>query len=323
MEQFSRVLLPASCLMFFFMSALAWSQSYPARPVRLVVPFAAGGSTDIVGRLLSEKLREGWGQSVIVDNRGGAGGLIGSEIVARALPDGYTLLLSSGSIMTAHKYMYKLPFDPDKAFLPITNVVRSPQVVMVANALPVRSVKELIDFSSRKPDSLRYGSAGVGSQIHLGAEMLLFAARISGIHVPFGGGGPALAALTSGEIQLLVPNLPSGMTLLKSGRARAIAVTGKKRSEQLPDVATVAETIPGFENEGWFGLIAPAGTPGTIVRMIHAATTRILGDLSNKPRFESLGMLPVGNSPSEFAEEIRSESRIWEKVVRERKLSVR
>jgi tripartite-type tricarboxylate transporter receptor subunit TctC len=323
MVQFFRVLLPASCLMLFIMNASAWAQSYPARPVRLVVPFAAGGSTDIVGRLLSEKLREGWGQSVIVDNRGGAGGLIGSEIVARALPDGYTLLLASGSIMTAHKYMYKLPFDPQKAFLPITNIVRSPQVVMVANALPVRSVKELVDFANSKPDSLRYGSAGVGSQIHLGAEMLLFATRVGGIHVPFGGGGPALAALASGEIQLLVPNLPSGITLLKSGRARAIAVTGKKRSEQLPDVATVAETIPGFESEGWFGLIAPAGTPSPIVKTIHAATIRILADPLNKPRFESLGMLPVGNSISEFSEEIRSESGIWEKVVRERKLMVR
>lgn len=323
MGQFSRIVLPALCLVHFFMSELAWSQSYPARPVRLVVPYAAGGSTDIVGRLLSEKLRQAWGQSVIVDNRGGAGGLLGSEIVARALPDGYTLLLSSGSIMTAHKYMYKLPFDPEKVFLPITNVVRSPQVVMVANALPVRSVKELVDFASSKPDTLRYGSAGVGSQIHLGAEMLLYATRIGGIHVPFGGGGPALAALVSGEIQLLVPNLPSGMTLLKSGRARAIAVTGKKRSEQLPDVATVAETVPGFESEGWFGLIAPAGTPTAIVRIIHAATATILGDPLNRPRFESLGMLPVGNSISEFAEEIRSESMIWERIVRERKLSVR
>ncbi len=301
----------------------AWSQVYPSRPVRLVVPFAAGGSTDIVGRLLSEKLREGWGQNVIVDNRAGAGGLVGSEIAARALPDGYTLLLASGSIMTAHKYMYKLPFDPDKAFLPVTNVVRSPQVVMVANTLKIASVRELVDFAKSKPDSLRYGSAGVGSQIHLGAEMLMFAARINGIHVPFSGGGPALAALAGGEIQLLVPNLPSGMTLLKTGRARAIAVTGKARAEQLPDVATVSETIPGFESEGWFGLIAPSGTPAATVRAIHAATTKILSDPSNKPRFESLGMLPVGNASADFAREIHAESAIWEKVVRERKLSVR
>jgi len=323
MSKFAHLFLPVSCLMFVLVSGLAWSQSYPNRPVRLVVPFAPGGSTDIVGRLLSEKLRENWGQSVIVDNRVGAGGLVGSEIVARAQPDGYTLLLASGSIMTAHKYMYKLPFDPEKAFLPVTNIVRSPQVVMVANSFQVRTVKELIDWASNKSNMLRYGSAGVGSQIHLGAEMLLFSAGIGGIHVPFGGGGPALAALASGEIQLLVPNLPSGMNLLRSGRARAIAVTGKTRSEQLPDVATVAETIPGFESEGWFGLVAPAGTPRAIVNTIHATAVKVLGDPSNKPRFDSLGMVPVGNLPSEFSAEILEESKIWEKVVRERKLAVR
>lgn len=323
MSKFSRAVLPVSCLLFVLTSGLAWSQSYPNRPVRLVVPFAAGGSTDIVGRLLSEKLRENWGQSVIVDNRGGAGGLVGSEIVARAEPDGYTLLLASGSIMTAHKFMYKLPFNPEKAFLPVTNIVRSPQVVMVANSFKIRTIKELIDWAGNKSNMLRYGSAGVGSQIHLGAEMLLFAAGIGGIHVPFGGGGPALAALASGEIQLLVPNLPSGMNLLRVGRARAVAVTGKTRSEQLPDVATVSETIPGFESEGWFGLVAPAGTPRAIVGAIHAAAGKILGDPSNKPRFDSLGMLPVGNSPAEFADQIRAESKVWEKVVRERKLSVR
>lgn len=323
MRKFPHSVFAVPLLVFVFVSDLTWSQAYPTRPVRLVVPFAAGGSTDIVGRLLSEKLREGWGQNVIVDNRGGAGGLVGSEIAARALPDGYTLLLASGSIMTAHKYMYRLPFNPDTAFIPVTNVVRSPQVVMVANALKVASVRDLVEFAKSKPDSLRYGSAGVGSQIHLGAEMLMFAAQIGGIHVPFGGGGPALTALAGGEIQLLVPNLPSGMTLLKTGRARAIAVTGKARAEQLPDVATVAETIPGFESEGWFGLIAPAGTPAATVRAIHAAATKILADPSNKPRFESLGMFPVGNSPADFAREIRAESVIWEKVVRERKLSVR
>ena len=225
--------------------------------------------------------------------------------------------------MTAHKYMYKLPFEPEKAFLPITNIVRSPQVVMVANTFQIRTIKELIDWASSKSNMLRYGSAGVGSQIHLGAEMLLFSAGVDGIHVPFGGGGPALAALAGGEIQLLVPNLPSGMNLLRSGRARAIAVTGKTRSEQLPDVATVAETIPGFESEGWFGLVAPAGTPRAVVGAIHAATVKVLGDPSNKPRFDSLGMVPVGNSPSDFAAAIQVESKIWEKVVRERKLSVR
>ena len=308
--------------LLLFSCAAAWCQSYPTRPVRLVVPFAPGGSTDIVGRLLAEKLRDAWGQTVIVDNRAGAGGVVGAEIVARANPDGYTLLLPSGSILTAHKYMYKLPFDPDTAFLPITNVVRAPQVVLVPAASPAKTIKDLIALAEGKPDALKYGSAGVGSQIHLGAEMLLYAAKITGIHVPFKGGGPALAALASGEIQLVVPNLPSGMTLIKTGRGRAIAVTGKARSEQLPDVPTVAETIAGFETEGWFGLVAPAGTPAPIVTAIHSATVKILRDPQNKPRLEALGMSPVGNSPAEFSRAIHAEAKIWKQVVRERRLAV-
>lgn len=323
MRHFTQALNLALLSLLLGVVSTGWSQTYPLRPVRLIVPFAPGGSTDIVGRLLAERLKEGWGQTVIVDNRGGAGGVVGAEIAARATPDGYTLLLPSGSIMTAHKYMYKLPFDPDKAFLPITNVVRSPQVVLVANNVQPKTVKGLISLASSKPDSLKYGSAGVGSQIHLGAEMLLHAAGINGVHVPFSGGGPALVALASGEIQLLVPNLPSGMTLIKNGRARAIAVTSKKRSDQLPDIPTVAETIPGFESEGWFGLVGPAKLPGPILQSIHAATVKVLRDPQNKPRFDSLDVLPVGNSPSEFAEDIRSESKIWEKIIRERKLAVR
>lgn len=309
--------------LLLFTSTLTWSQSYPTRPVRMVVPFAPGGSTDIVGRLVAEKLRDEWGQSVIVDNRAGAGGVVGTEIGARATPDGYTLLLPSGSILTAHKYMYKLPFDPDKAFVPITNIVRAPQVVLVATASPAKTIKDLVSLAKAKPDALSYGSAGVGSQIHLGAEMLLYAAKVTGVHVPFKGGGPALAGLARGEIQMVVPNLPSGMTLIKSGRGRAIAVTSTTRAEQLPDVPTVAETIPGFETEGWFGLVAPAGTPAAIVKAIHSATVKVLRDPQNKPRFAALGMSPVGNSPAEFAKEIQAESKIWEKVVRERGLAVK
>lgn len=313
----------ALLVLFFFVFTAGLAQAYPNRPVRLIVPFAPGGSTDITGRFLAEKLRDGWGQPVVVDNRGGAGGVIGTEIAARATMDGYTLLLASGSILTAHKYMYKLPFDPDKVFLPITNLVRSPQVVLVMNTAQPKTIKELIAFAKGKPDFLRYGSAGTGSQIHLGAEMLLYAAGIRGVHIPFKGGGPALAALASGEIQLLVPNLPSGMTLIKTDRARAIAVTSKKRSEQLPDIPTVAETIPDFESEGWFGLVAPAGTPVAIIKTIHAAAAKALRDPQSKPRFDALGMIPVGNSPTEFAKEIQAESKIWEKVIRERDLAVR
>lgn len=299
------------------------SEAFPEKAIRLVVPFAAGGSTDIIARLLAEKLRDGWGQSVVVDNRGGAGGVVGSEIVAQATADGYTLLMASGSIMTAHKYMYKLPFDPDKAFVPITNVVRAPQVVLVPSASQMKTINDLVAFGKANPRNMKYGSAGVGSQIHLGAELLLYAAGVSGVHVPYRGGGPALAALASNEIQLVVPNLPSGMTLIKTGKARAIAVTSKERAQQLPSVPTVAESIPGFESEGWFGVVAPAATPQAIVKTIYAATVNVLRDARNKPRFDALGMSPVGNSPAEFKAEIQSESKLWKKVIGERNLAVR
>lgn len=323
MQLVKQALLRALLALSLFAVTTAWCQSYPARPVRMVVPFAPGGSTDIVARVLSEKLKDEWGQTVIVDNRGGAGGVVGAEIAARASPDGYTLLLASGSILTAHKYMYALPFDPDKAFQPITNVVRAPQAVFVPSSSAIKTVKDLIEVAKSKPNTLKYGSAGVGSQIHLGAEMLLYAASITGIHIPFKGGGPALPALASGEIDFVVLNLPSGMTLIKSGRGRALAVTSAKRNEQLPDVPTVAETLPGFEAEGWFGLVSPRGTPAGVVSTVHLAAVKILRDPKNKPRLEALGMSPLGNSPTEFSKEIKTEAIIWERVIRERGLAVR
>lgn len=307
----------------FFTVPVTWGQNYPNRPIRMVVPFAPGGSTDIVARVLADKLKDEWAQSVIVDNRGGAGGVIGTGIAARASPDGYTLLLASGSILTAHKFMYALPFDPDKVFQPITNIVRAPQAVFVPSSSSVKSIKDLIEIAKSKPNTLKYGSAGVGSQIHLGAEMFLYTASITGVHIPFKGGGPALAALASGEVDFVVLNLPSGMTLIKSGRGRVLAVTSAKRNEQLPDIPTVAETLPGFEADGWFGLVTPIGTPTSAVETVYSAVVKILRDTKNKPRFDTLGMAPVGNSPVEFSKEIENEAKVWERVVRERGLSVR
>ena len=323
MQLVRQALLCALLAMPLVAITVAWGQNYPTRPIRMVVPFAPGGSTDIVARVLADKLKDELGQTVIVDNRGGAGGVVGAEITARASPDGYTLLLAAGSILTAHKYMYALPFDPDKAFQPITIVVRAPQAIFVPSSSPIKTVKDLIEVAKSKPNTLKYGSAGVGSQIHLGAEMLLYAANITGIHIPFKGGGPALPALVSGEIDFVVLNLPSGMTLIKSGRGRALAVTSAKRNEQLPDVPTVAETIPGFEADGWFGLVTPKGTPTAVVSAVHTAVVKILRDPKNRPRLDALGMTPVGNSPTEFAKEIVTEAKIWERVVRERGLSAR
>lgn len=299
------------------------AQPYPNKPVRLIVPFAPGGTTDIAARIVAKKLDETWGQSIVVDNRAGAGGKLGAELAARATPDGYTLLMASGTVMTAHQHMYKLSFNPEKAFVAITNVVQGPQVVAVANAVPAKSMKELIALANAKPGSLTYGSAGIGSQIHLAAEMFLYAANISGVHVPFRGGGPGLIALASGEIQLLLPTIATAMSLIKQRTVRAIAVTSKQRSAQLPDVPTVAETLPGFESEGWFGLVAPVGTPKGVIDKVYRDTVQALGDPAIEQRVNALGMAPVGDSPTEFAKAIREQSRYWAKIIRERNLSVK
>lgn len=304
----------------------AWdtdAQSYPNKPVRLIVPFAAGGTTDIVARIVAKKLEETWGQSIVVDNRGGAGGNIGAELAARAAPDGYTLFMASGSVMTANQHMYKkLSFNPEKDFVAITNVATGPHVVAVANAVPAKGVEELISLARAKPGSLTYGSAGIGSQIHLAAEMFLHSAGISGVHVPYKGGGPGLTALASGEIQLLLPTIATAMGLVKQGRVRAIAVTSKQRSAQLPNVPTVAETLQGFESQGWFGLVASAGTPKGVVDKVYRDTVKVLGSAEIEKRFEDLGMAPVGNSPTEFAKAIREESKYWAKIIRARNLAV-
>ena len=240
-------------------ATLACAQSYPNKPVRIIVPFAPGGATDIVTRLVAQKLTEAWGQTIVVDNRGGAGGNIGADLAAKATPDGYTLFMPSGSVMTANQHMYKkIPFNPEKDFLAITNVASGPQLVAVANNVAVKTVKELIALAKSKPGSIAFGSAGVGTQTHLAAENFLYSAGIEATHVPYKGEGPALTDLAGGQIQLLTPNLSAAIGFMNAGRIRGVAVTSKQRVPQVPGIPTVAETIPGFENLGWFGLVAPA-----------------------------------------------------------------
>jgi tripartite-type tricarboxylate transporter receptor subunit TctC len=302
---------------------VAAAQDYPVRPVRIIVPFAPGGATDIVTRIVGKSLTEMWRQTVVVDNRAGAGGNIGAELAARATPDGYTLFMPSGSVMTANQHMYrKIPFHPEKDFVAITNVASGPQIVAIANALAARSVKELISFAKSKPRSINFGSAGVGTQTHLAAESFLYAAGIDAVHVPYKGEGPALTELVGGQIQLLTPNLSAAIGFVNAGRIRALAVTSRQRVPQIPDVPTVAETLPGFENLGWFGLVAPAATPRAVVQRIHADVVKVLRSTEVGRRFEELGMAPVGNTPAEFTQAMRAESARWEKVIRERKLTV-
>ena len=316
--------LPAAAWIAFASYAQTGSgKAYPVRPVRIIVPFAPGGATDIVTRVIAPKLTELWGQTIVVDNRGGAAGNIGAELAAKATPDGYTLFMPSGSVVTANQHIYKkISFNAEKDFVAITNVASGPQIVAVANNVAAKNVKELIALAKAKPRSITFGSAGIGSQTHLAAENFLYTAGIDAIHVPFKGEGPALTDLIGGQIQLLTPNLSASIGFVNAGRIRALAVTSRQRSPQVPNVPAVSETLPGFENLGWFGLVAPAGTPKAIIEKVHADTVKVLQNADVRKRFDELGMAPVGNTPAEFRKAMKEETARWATVVRERKLEV-
>lgn len=301
----------------------AFAQGYPNKAVRIIVPFAPGGATDIVTRLLAQKLTEAWGQSVIVENRAGAGGNIGGEAAANSPPDGYTLFMISGSIVTANQHVYKkMAFDPAKDLIPITNVASGPQVIVVNPKFPAKSLKQFIDTARAQPGVLNFGHAGIGTQTHLAAENFLFAANLNVISIPYKGEGPAMTDLVANQINMVTANIPGAISFINQGKLRALAVTGKQRSPQMPDVPTVAETLPGFENTGWFGLMAPAATPKEVLDKVHRDTAKILDTTEMRARFYVLGMVPVGNTPAQFADAIREESARWAKVVRERKIVV-
>ena len=299
------------------------AQTYPNRPVRVVVPFAPGGATDIVTRVVAQKLSESWGQTVVVDNRAGAGGNIGADIAAKAAPDGYTLLMTSGSIVTANQHMYKkMAFNPEKDLLAVTNVASGPQVIAVNPSFAAKTLKDFIAAAKAKPRALTFGSAGIGTQTHLAAENFLYTAGIDMVHAPYKGEGPAIIDLIGGQIHMVTPNLSAAINFVQSGKLRALAVTSKERSRQLPDVPTAGETLPGFENLGWFGFMAPAGTPKAIVDKVRQDTAKVLQSPETRARFEQLGMVPVGNTPDAFAKAIKEESVHWGKIIRERKLQV-
>ena len=312
-----------SCALAFGVPQSAAAQTaWPTKTVRIVVPFAAGGTTDVVARALAKDLSEMWGQSVVVENRGGAGGNIGADVVAKSAPDGYTLLMTSGSIFTVNPHMYpKMPFDAKKDFIAVTNVASGPQVVAVNPSIPAKTLKEFIAYAKGQPGKLNFGSAGIGSQVHMAGESFLDAAGIELIHVPYKGESAAYPDLVSGALQLVVGNSAAVAPYVSNGRLRALAVTSKTRSPLLPEVPTVAESgLPGFENTGWFGFMVPAGTPQAIVDRIHRDTVKALGNTEMKARLFVAGMSPVGNSPAEFAKAIDRESAHWAKVVERRKL---
>jgi tripartite-type tricarboxylate transporter receptor subunit TctC len=298
------------------------AQAWPTKPVKMVVPFAAGGATDVVARLLAQKLGEAWGQSVIVENRAGAGGNIGADAVAKSPGDGYTLLMASGSIVTANPHMYKaMPFDAARDLVAITNVASGPQVIAVSMNVPAKDLKELVALAKAQPKAVNFGSAGIGTQTHLAAENFAHSAGVDLTHVPYKGESAAITDLIGGQIQMVTPNLGAAIAFIQQGKIRALAITSRERSPQLPDVPSASELLPGFENAGWFGLMAPAGTPREVIERIHRDSARILLSDEFRAKLAQQGMVPVANSPADFAAAIREESARWAKVIRERGLT--
>lgn len=314
-------MIAAACLLFA--TAAFAADTYPVRPVRIIVPFAPGGATDIVARLVAQKLTEIWGQTLVVDNRAGAGGNIGGDLAAKSNPDGYTLFMTSGSIVTANQHMYaKMPFSPEKDLVAVTNVASGPQALVINPSNPAKTLKEFIAMAKAKPKSMTFGSAGVGTQTHLAAENFIYAAGIDVTHVPYKGEGPAISDLVGGQIQFVTPNLSAAIAFVNSGKLRALAVTSKERSAQLPNVPAIAETLPGFENLGWFGFMVPTGTPKPVIDKVYADTVKALASPDLRKRVNDIGMVTVGNSPQDFAKDIKAESMRWEKIIKERKLQV-
>ena len=291
---------------------------YPSKAIRLVVPFAPGGSNDIMARLIAQKFSESFGQPVVVDNRPGASGVIGTDIAAKAAPDGYTLLVMSLTLTVNASLFKKLPYDTAKDLTPVTLIASAPLMLVVHPSLPAKSVKELIAHAKANPGKLNFGSGGPGSTPHLAGEMLRTMAGLQMTHVPYKGGAPALADLVGGQIQLMLENIPSTLPFARSGKLRALAVTSLKRSAIVQDLPTLDEAgLKGYELIGWNGLFVPTGTPPTIVTYLHGETVTALAQPDMKDRLAALGAEGVGSDPEEFGAFVKAEIGKWARVVKQ------
>lgn len=305
------------------LSSLALAQPWPHKPIRVIIPFAPGGATDIIGRIISQKLSETWGQPLVIENRGGAAGNIAGTEVAKSAPDGYTLFFTSGSVVTANEYIYKnMAFLPERDFVGITNCATGPQVLVVPTNSRFKSTRQIIDEAKANPGKLNYGHAGIGSQTHLAAENFLYAAGIDVRNVPYKGEGPAITDIVSGQLDFGVVNLAASISFITGGKLRALGVTSKTRMPQVPDTPTIADAVPGFENAGWFGFVAPKGTPKEIVDKVYRDTAKVLQTTELKARLYAQGMSPVGDTPEAFEKYMAAERARWAKIVAARKIVV-
>jgi len=295
----------------------AFAQAYPVKPVRIVVPSSAGGGTDIVARILAPDLSKRLGQQVVIDNRPGAGTMIGIEVVAKSPADGYTLLMGLSTLAINSALYNKVPYDPVKDFAPITVATTSASILVVHPSLPVKTLKELIAFARARPGQLNYASAGTGTYPHMTYELFLSMAKLKMEHIPYKGTGPAMIDMIAGQVSSMAATVITGMPHIRSGRLRPLGITSLKRSDVAPEIPTVSEAgLPGFESVQWYALLAPANTPRDIVNRLHAAAVQVLQSPEIKKRFATDAVDTVGNTPEEFAQHLRSEIDKWEKVAR-------
>lgn len=318
------VLLAGTALMAALAAPGAFAQgSWPTKPVRIVVPFAPGGTTDILARAIAPELSKAFGQQFIVDNRAGAGGNVGAEMVSRAPGDGYTLLMGTVGTHGINRALYsKLPYDPIKDFVPITLVAGVPNVMVMntekARSMGINNVRDFIQYGKANPGKLNMASSGNGTSIHLAGELFKSMAGVYMVHFPYRGSGPALLDMVGGNMDVMFDNLPSSMPQIKAGKLKAFAVTSSQRSSALPDVPTVEEAagLKGFEASSWFGLLAPAGTPMDIVNRIQQETAKALQTPDIREKLQAQGAIPGGNTPQEFAKHIEAEHKKWAEVVK-------
>ena len=298
------------------MVTTAPAQTYPVRPVRMIVAFPPGGGTDIVSRIIAAKLTDEFRQQVIVDNRAGADGIIGTDLAAKATPDGHVMFVGTAGNLAINQTLYgKVPFNIARDFAPITQLVSVDMLLTVHPALPAKSVKELIALAKAKPGALNYASTGIGGIPHLTAELFNHLAELKINHVPYKGGGPAMVELIAGHVQMMVQSVVQGASSIKDGRVRALAVLGPKRSPVLPDVPTMGESLPGYEATNWYGLVVPVKTPIAIQKQIYGAVLRVVRTPELESRILAQGAVPVMSTPAVFAEFLKTETAKWAKVI--------
>lgn len=308
--------LPALALLFA--PLIACAQTYPSKPVKMIVPYAAGGTTDVLARIVADKLTQGLGQTVVIEYKPGAGGTIGADAAAKSPADGYTIVMGApGSHSTATSLYAKLPYDPVKDFVPIVHVANVPNSIVVHPGLAVKSVPELIAYAKTHPGELTYGSAGTGATTHLTGELFALLANVKLTHIPYKGSGQAMVDLLGGQIQMMFENLPGAATQIRSGKIRGLAVTSLRRSAAFPDLPAVSETLPGFEVVAWFALFAPAGTPAAIVARLNAESNKALSLAEVREKIAAAGSDPIGGTSDELARFLANDIAKWTRVTRE------